>query len=257
MMKETTLDIILKQEEVSRAEKVRLVLSMSLPAILAQLTSIAMQYIDAGMVGSMGANATASIGLVSSTTWLIGGSCIGLSAGFYVQIAQLIGAGRDSEAENVLRQGLKTVVVLGILISVLCYAIGGSLPRWLGGDREIWSDSSAYFRVYCLAVPFVLLRQLSTGTMQSTGDMKTPSILSAVVCFLDVILNSFMIFPTRTVSLPGLIPEVTIPGAGLRVVGAALATTLSEVIISLVALYLVATRNKRISCAARMWPGPE
>ena len=157
MMKETTLDIILKQEEVSRAEKVRLVLSMSLPAILAQLTSIAMQYIDAGMVGSMGANATASIGLVSSTTWLIGGSCIGLSAGFYVQIAQLIGAGRDSEAENVLRQGLKTVVVLGILISVLCYAIGGSLPRWLGGDREIWSDSSAYFRVYCLAVPFVLL----------------------------------------------------------------------------------------------------
>ena len=222
-------------------------LSMSLPAILAQLTSIAMQYIDAGMVGSMGANATASIGLVSSTTWLIGGSCIGLSAGFYVQIAQLIGAGRDSEAENVLRQGLKTVVVLGILISVLCYAIGGSLPRWLGGDREIWSDSSAYFRVYCLAVPFVLLRQLSTGTMQSTGDMKTPSILSAVVCFLDVILNSFMIFPTRTVSLPGLIPEVTIPGAGLRVVGAALATTLSEVIISLVALYLVATRNKRIS----------
>ena len=151
MMKETTLDIILKQEEVSRAEKVRLVLSMSLPAILAQLTSIAMQYIDAGMVGSMGANATASIGLVSSTTWLIGGSCIGLSAGFYVQIAQLIGAGRDSEAENVLRQGLKTVVVLGILISVLCYAIGGSLPRWLGGDREIWSDSSAYFRVYCLS----------------------------------------------------------------------------------------------------------
>ena len=247
MMKETTLDIILKQEEVSRAEKVRLVLSMSLPAILAQLTSIAMQYIDAGMVGSMGANATASIGLVSSTTWLIGGSCIGLSAGFYVPIAQLIGEGRDSEAENVLRQGLKTVVVLGILISVLCYAIGGSLPRWLGGDREIWSDSSAYFRVYCLAVPFVLLRQLSTGTMQSTGDMKTPSILSAVVCFLDVILNSFMIFPTRTVSLPGLIPEVTIPGAGLRVVGAALATTLSEVIISLVALYLVATRNKRIS----------
>ena len=247
MMKETTLDIILKQEEVSRAEKVRLVLSMSLPAILAQLTSIAMQYIDAGMVGSMGANATASIGLVSSTTWLIGGSCIGLSAGFYVQIAQLIGAGRDSEAENVLRQGLKTVVVLGIMISVLCYAIGGSLPRWLGGDREIWSDSSAYFRIYCLAVPFVLLRQLSTGTMQSTGDMKTPRILSAVVCFLDVILNSFMIFPTRTVSLPGLIPEVTIPGAGLRVVGAALATTLSEVIISLVALYLVATRNKRIS----------
>ena len=249
MMKETNLDLILRQKEVSRAEKIRLVLGMSLPAILAQLTSIAMQYIDAGMVGSMGAAATASIGLVSSTTWLIGGSCIGLSAGFYVQIAQLIGAGRDREAEDVLRQGLKAAVLLGILISVLCFGIGGSLPKWLGGDREIWSDSTAYFRIYCLAVPFVLVRQLSNGTMQSTGDMKTPSILSAVVCFLDVILNSLMIFPTRTVRLSGFGPafEVTIPGAGLKVVGAALATALSEVIISLVALYLVATRNKRIS----------
>ncbi len=246
-MSETNLDIILKQKDVSRADKIRLVLSMSLPAILAQLTSIAMQYIDAGMVGSMGADATASIGLVSSTTWLIGGSCIGLSAGFYVQIAQLIGGGRDQEAEDVLRQGLKAAVLLGILISALCLGIGGSLPRWLGGERGIWNDATAYFRIYCLGVPFVLLRQLSTGTMQSTGDMKTPSILSAVVCFLDVILNMLMIFPTRTVKLFGSGLEVMIPGAGLKVAGAALATTLSEVIISLAALYLVATRNKRIS----------
>ena len=79
-MENNSIDIVLKQREVSRAEKIRLVLSMSLPAILAQLTSIAMQYIDAGMVGSLGAEATASIGLVSSSTWLIGGSCIGLSA---------------------------------------------------------------------------------------------------------------------------------------------------------------------------------
>ena len=96
-MKNNTIDTVLNKRDVSRAEKIRLVLSMSLPAILAQLTSIAMQYIDAGMVGSLGAEATASIGLVSSSTWLIGGSCIGIAAGFYVQVAQLIGAGRDRE----------------------------------------------------------------------------------------------------------------------------------------------------------------
>ena len=77
--------------------------------------------------------------------------------------------------------------------------------------------------------------------MQSTGDMKTPSALSALVCLLNVILNRLMIFPASTVH------GIPIPGAGLRVVGAALATTLSEVIISLSALYLLATRNKRIS----------
>ena len=248
-MKSTSLERVLTQKNVTRAEKVRLVLSLSLPAILAQLTTILMQYIDAGMVGSLGAEATASIGLVSSTTWLIGGSCIGISAGFYVQIAQLIGARRDREAEHVLRQGIKTVVVIGILISAVCLLVSDSVPRWLGGEEAILRNASAYFRVYTLAVPFVLLRQLSNGTMQSTGDMKTPSILSAVVCFLDVVLNMLMIFPTRTAEVFGV--SIVIPGAGLKVVGAALATTLSEIIISLVALYLLGTKNKRISLTTK------
>ena len=245
IMKKQSLDSILTRQEVSQADKVRLVLSLSLPAILAQLTSIAMQYIDAGMVGSLGAGATASIGLVSSSTWLIGGSCIGISAGFYVQVAQLIGARRDREAEDVLRQGLITVLLIGALISMVGLAVSGSVPRWLGGEEEILANSTAYFRIYCMSIPFILIRQLSAGMMQSTGDMKTPSMLSALVCLLDVVLNMLLIFPARTVHIAGL--AVTLPGAGLGVVGAALGTALSEVIISLAALYLISTRNKRIS----------
>ncbi|MBR3171718.1 MAG: MATE family efflux transporter, partial [Lachnospiraceae bacterium] len=111
--KRINLDTALTGQNISSVQKVRLILSLSLPAILAQLTSIAMQYIDAAMVGSLGAAATASIGLVSSSTWLVGGCCIGVAAGFYVQVAQLIGAGRNRDAENVLRQGLKTVLLIG------------------------------------------------------------------------------------------------------------------------------------------------
>ena len=124
-MRETELDRIIAKNKVSRAEKIRLVLSMSLPAILAQLTSIAMQYIDAGMVGSLGAGATAAIGLVSSTTWLVGGSLIGVAAGFYVQVAHMIGAKREREAESVLRQGLKAAVIAGLAIGLICAGISG------------------------------------------------------------------------------------------------------------------------------------
>ena len=79
--KRINLDTALTGHDISSIQKVRLILSLSLPAILAQLTSIAMQYIDAAMVGSLGAAATASIGLVSSSTWLIGGCGIGVAAG--------------------------------------------------------------------------------------------------------------------------------------------------------------------------------
>ncbi len=74
------------------------VLTLSVPAILAQISSMAMQYIDAAMVGSLGARASASIGLVSTSTWLLGGLCSAAATGFAVQVAHRIGAGQDDRA---------------------------------------------------------------------------------------------------------------------------------------------------------------
>ena len=86
---------------------------LSLPAILTQITTIVMQYIDSAMVGSLGANASAAIGLVSTSTWLLGGITYAVSAGFSVQVAHNIGAGRDAEARSVVRHGLCTALCRG------------------------------------------------------------------------------------------------------------------------------------------------
>ena len=244
-MKEVKLEKVLTEEKGSRAEQIRLVLALSLPAILAQLTSIAMQYIDAGMVGSLGATATAAIGLVSTTTWLIGGTCIGISAGFYVQVAQLIGARREKEATDVFRQAITMILILGLIIGSVGVAISGGLPVWLGGAEEIRKEATVYFLIYSLSIPFSMMRQLSAGMMQSSGDMKTPSILSAAVCILDVIFNFFLIFPSRHINMAGF--SLFVPGAGLGVKGAALGTTLSDIVIALIMFYAVAFRNKKIS----------
>ena len=69
------------------------VIRLSIPAVLSQISATAMQYIDATMVGSLGANASAAIGLVSSSTWLLSGLCAAAATGFSVQVAHRIGAG--------------------------------------------------------------------------------------------------------------------------------------------------------------------
>ena len=76
------------------------VIALSIPAILAKLSSMAMQYIDAAMAGSLGANASASIGLVSTSTWLLSGLCISAANGFSVQTAHFIGAGEEAAARG-------------------------------------------------------------------------------------------------------------------------------------------------------------
>lgn len=238
------LESFLKEKNQSISDQILLVLQLSLPAILAQLTSIAMQYIDAAMVGSLGANATGAIGLVSSSTWLIGGICIGMSTGFSVQVAQLIGAGREKDATNVLRQALIVLIMIGCLIAAFGVLISNSLPIWLGAEDAVKNDASTYFFIYSCAIPFSLMRQMSGSMMQCSGDMKTPSILASLVCVLDVIFNMFFIFPCRRIGILGL--SLMIPGMGLGVEGAALGTALAEVCIALIMLYCVCFRNPKL-----------
>ena len=83
---ENLLKDMISGKSMTASQQIGLTVRLSIPAILAQISSIVMQYIDASMVGRLGANASGAIGLVSSTTWLFGGLCIAVTTGFTVQI---------------------------------------------------------------------------------------------------------------------------------------------------------------------------
>ena len=105
-MKKDLLLALRSGEELTLRQQTLLALQLSIPAILAQVSSIAMQYIDSSMVGHLGREASAAIGLVASSTWLLGGLCRALTVGFCVQTAQRIGAGEEKDARNLVRQSL-------------------------------------------------------------------------------------------------------------------------------------------------------
>lgn len=226
----------------NRNEQLKQVIALSIPAILAQISSIAMQYIDAAMVGSLGAQASASIGLVSTTTWLMNGFCISAATGYSVQAAHLIGAKKDAEAKNVFRQSLITALLVGLILMAIGVAISSRLPIWLGGEAEILQDASSYFFIYACALPAVQVRQLTGSMLQCSGNMRTPSMLNAMMCGFDVIFNWFLIFPPH--HIPGL--GITLPGANMGVAGAALGTTLAEWVTASLMLYAACVRSPQL-----------
>ena len=216
-----------KQTWKTLAPQLRLVWQLSLPAILTQITTIAMQYIDSAMVGALGADASAAIGLVASSTWLFGGVTTAVSAGFSVQVAHRIGAGEDTEARTVVRHGLAAALTLAALLALLGLGICRQLPYWLGGGAEICADASAYFLTFSLMLPFSQLNSLTAGFLQCAGDMVTPSVLNAVMCGLDVVCNAL------------LIPHFGVLGAGM---GTALACAL----VSLAMAWCCCVRNAQL-----------
>lgn len=209
--------------ETSLQERLSMVWKLSLPGILAQISEIAMQYIDAAMVGSLGAAASASIGLVASSTWLMGGLIQGSAAGFYVQIAHSIGARDEKKARKILHNGYAITGLVSLVLCLIGVILSRYLPIWLGGSQDIVSDASAYFLCYALFIPARMLFFYSAGSLQCTGNMKVPGIVSALMCGLDVLFNALLIFPSRYIG------KVYVIGAGMGVAGAALGTALAFV----------------------------
>ena len=227
-MKQDLLLALRSGRELTLRQQTMLALQLSIPAILAQVSSIAMQYIDSSMVGHLGREASAAIGLVASSTWLLGGLCRALTVGFCVQTAQRIGAGDQQDARNLVRQGLVVGVAFGLLLALAGAAVSGSLPRWLGADAGIWQDASAYFLIFALSLPAVQINRLAAALLQAGGNMRTPSVLLVLMCGLDVLFNLLFIFPTRHIG------GFTLPGAGLGVTGAALGTALAETVVAVI-----------------------
>lgn len=197
-MSASSKDILLEKlrggQSMSRREKIKLALFLGLPAMLAQLGTIVMEYIDAGMVGRLGSEQAASIGLVATSTWIFGGFCFANASGFSVQVSQLIGSRNYAKAREVMRKGFVSVLIFSLLLAFLGLVISPFLPYWLGGDESICTDASAYFAIFCAFLPIMQIAVISCSMLQASGNMKIPSIVEVSACILDVALNYLFIY---------------------------------------------------------------
>lgn len=213
-----------------RSEKLNLIVGLSIPSMLAQISTVMMFFIDASMVGHLGAEASASIGLIESTTWLVGSLLSAAATGFSVQVAHFIGANDFVKARQVFRHALICGLAFSVFLSLIGVGIHSHLPYWLGGGADIASASSGYFLIYSLVLPFVYLYHTSEMILKSAGNMHTPSVMAVLVCICDVIFNYIFIYICK-----------------FGVVGAAMGTALAYICISLPNLYLSACKNRMLN----------
>ena len=247
--KDRLLSLIREGGKLDILSQVKLTALLSFPSMMAQMVHILMQYIDAGMVGSLGASASASIGLVSTSIWLFGSLCAAASVGFYVQVAHKIGANDFGGAREILRQSFLSCILFALVLSGIGISISSYLPHWLGGGEDICHDASLYFMFFSMCLPFSMLNSLCAGMLRCSGNMHIPSILNISLCLLDVFFNWLLIFPTRTFQLStfNFQLSINIPGAGLGVVGAVLGTAIAFIICSSLMCYFTVVRSKELS----------
>ena len=231
---EQLLAYIREGRTMTQAEKLRLIVSLSVPSILAQISATVMFFIDASMVGHLGERATAAIGLVESTTWLMGGLGSAANMGFSVQVAHFIGANDFEAARRVLRQALVCCLLWSLMLMTAAIAVHTHLPYWLGGSVDIAHDASIYFMLIGVFGVFFQMEGLAGSMLKCSGNMKVPSMLNIGMCVMDVVFNYLFIYIMD-----------------LGVIGAALGTGLAELITAALMLYFLLMRSPMLSLIPR------
>lgn len=228
------LALIRDGRPMTRGQKLNLIYQLSIPSILAQITSVMMFFIDQAMVGRIGVEAAAACGLVETSTWLCGSLTGAASMGFSVQVAHFIGANDFEKARDVFRHALLFTLLFGLLIAIVGLSISHRLPFWLGGGADIARDATIYFSIFMLAIPFFQLSGLSGSMLKCSGNMRIPSIMSILMCVMDVVFNFILIFIFH-----------------LGVLGVALGTAMAIVIGACVQAYYAIFRSKMLALVNR------
>ena len=218
----------------TQSEKLWLIVSLSIPSILAQISATVMFFIDASMVGHLGAKASAAIGIVETSGWLMGGLASAANMGFSVQVAHFIGANDFEAARRVLRQSIVCCMAWAVMISLTSLIIAPFLPYWMGGSEDIAHDASLYFAIFGVAGLFFQMEGLAGSMLKCSGNMKIPSILNIGMCMMDVGFNYLFIYILD-----------------LGVMGAAIGTGVAMLITAGLMLYFLLVKSKMLSLVGR------
>ncbi|HKL59611.1 MAG TPA: MATE family efflux transporter [Sphaerochaeta sp.] len=209
--------------------------ALAWPTIVEQILQVTVTFADSAMVGALGEGATAAISVTSSTIWLVNGWMNALALGFGVLMARHLGAGKRDRAKLVVRQALITALAFGLFLSLLFMQVARFLPAWIGAEEAVRPLSQQYLSIIALGyIPNLLMITIST-LLRLSGDTKRPLYLNAFNNVANILGNLFFIFPSIRLG------SLVLPGLGLGVGGAAMATTLA---CTLTAILLVAVLFK-------------
>lgn len=229
----------------------RTVLKLAWPTILEQIAFTLLQFADTAMVGALGADCTAAIGIAAPLTWLIGGLTAAVGVGFSVQVAQRIGAGEYAAAEDVIRQVFLLSLLLGGLLTGLCLLAAPVFPALMGAEPQVIPHAAAYLSAISFSALVNMLEVSVSSVLRCMGNTRAPMAANLTAILANIVLNYLLIFPPHTVTLGSAV--LAVPGMNMGVAGAAWGTVIAIGISA--ALVLTAVLSPKSALRLRLHGG--
>ena len=171
-----------------------MLLTLAWPTILENLLETILQYVDTAMVGHLGAQATATVSLTATYTWLIQSVIGALGVGFLSYIARAVGEKDQSKIRKASRLAMIVALLAGGILMAITLWMAPHVPVWMGAEKAIHADATRYFIFINLPMIFRAATIIFASAIRATGDTKTPMIVNVWVNVINIGLNYVFIY---------------------------------------------------------------
>ncbi len=207
----------------------KVTIKLALPSIMEMFLQTLLGIADTAMVGVLGGYAIAAISITDNPIMLMIAVFAALSVGTTALVARFIGGKNYKDAENTILQSLFLSVIMAVVFTSFGLLLSKNIVSLMGAEAEVFPYAVKYMRIVLLGLPGLIITFIMSGALRGSGDTRTPMLVNGISNILNIIGNFLLIFESRTISisLPFLEDSIQLfmPGAGLGVTGAAIATT--------------------------------
>src|SRR3954470_15511895 len=218
-----------------RAED-REILRLAVPAFLALVAEPLFLLADAAVVGHLGTDPLAGLGVAAAVLQTAIGLCVFLAYGTTAAVARHLGAGdlRGALAQGV--DGIWLAVLIGTVTTVLGVLLAGPLVAVFGVHDAVADPATTYLRWAFLGTVPLLVMLAATGVLRGLQDTRTPLVVAVAGNALNVVLNVLLVHG------PG-------PAPRLGIAGSAIGSVTAQVLSAVVFLVVVARAARREGAA--------
>ena len=195
---------------------------LSLPIMTTSFIQMSYSLMDTFWVGKLGTEAIAGVGIVSFIMWFANSLVLVSKTGIEIGVAYSIGSRDDKQFRKYIDTSVVINLFMSITFGILLYIFGVDIIKFFNIKSEtVNSLASSYLNIVILGLPFTFLNPLFSGVFNGSGNSKVPFIANSAGLIINIVLDPILIYG-----------YFGLPKYGVS--GAAIATTLSQMIVTII-----------------------
>jgi putative MATE family efflux protein len=181
-------------KEILQGDLFKLMFKLSIPSILGILMLNLNTFIDALFAGRfISENALAGISLAMPLTSIINGFASLIGVGSASVLSRTIGS-EDIKTQSKIFGNLITMsIAISFLLTIIGYIFGQELIVFMGGNGEVASEGTKYFKIYILGSVFLILGEACGEVINSEGHIRLNTIFNLIFVIVNILLNYIFI----------------------------------------------------------------